>query len=195
MEITLSDDEVWDVLEAIGTGVNQKNGKEVISFIQVSSGIRVEWNPDGGNGSGLVNVTVGDEPLKRDRDYDVVTMGFPAGGKSTLRLCCAWEIRLILKTGGDTFLEPTTSFPSLNTQDELLVTYIESQSPVDIQLESCMVESNGQSGALGNDITGSTSGAEHKTAAAEALESAAVRLPSIRALIAGGLTALGPVAS
>lgn len=116
VEITLSGDDIWNVLEGIFSGVSQINGKRVSSFVQVSQGIRIGYNPDNANGTKLVNVSIAEQPLDRVSDYQVVTLDFLAGG-------------------GDNFWEPITDFVTLDTQDEVLTRYIQSQSPVDIELD------------------------------------------------------------
>jgi 2',3'-cyclic-nucleotide 2'-phosphodiesterase (5'-nucleotidase family) len=138
VEITLSGQEVWDVLEGIVSGVNVENGEEVTSFFQVSRGIVVEYNPEGNNGSKLVSVEIGEEPLAADQDYTIVTLDFLAGG-------------------GDNFFQPTTDFVSLDTQDEVLVMYIESQSPVDIELSQRIIQSDGEPGSAAGGSGNSTS--------------------------------------
>jgi hypothetical protein len=103
-------------LEGIVTGVSVTNGKPVTSFFQISKGIKVEYNPKAGNGTRLVSVTIGDKPLSNSTTYQVVTLDFIAGG-------------------GDNFFTPTTDFITLDTQDEVLTSYIQSQSPVKIELD------------------------------------------------------------
>jgi 2',3'-cyclic-nucleotide 2'-phosphodiesterase (5'-nucleotidase family) len=144
VELTMSGQEIWDVLEGIVTGVNQINGEDITSFFQVSRGIVVEYNPEGNNGSKLVSVEIGDEPLDADEDYTFVTLDFLAGG-------------------GDNFFEPTTDFVSLDTQDEVLVMYIESQSPVNMTIQGRIVESDGEAGSPGgNGTSGSGNGTEQE---------------------------------
>jgi 2',3'-cyclic-nucleotide 2'-phosphodiesterase (5'-nucleotidase family) len=98
------------------TGVNIANGREVTSFLQVSSGIKIEYNPANGNNTKLVAVTIGGKPLDNSTTYEVVTLDFIAGG-------------------GDNFFTPTTEFVSLDTQDQVLTQYVQSQSPVNIKLD------------------------------------------------------------
>lgn len=116
VELTLTGEEVWTVLEGIVTGVNQNNGEEVTSFFQISTGIQVEYNPDNNNGSKLVSVTVGGEPIDNSTEYNIVTLDYLAGG-------------------GDNFFTPTTDFISLDTQETVLIAYIQQESPVDIELD------------------------------------------------------------
>ncbi|KAI8931679.1 hypothetical protein NX059_011326 [Plenodomus lindquistii] len=116
VQIAVNGSYLWSVLEGIVTGVNVINGEEVTSFMQVSTGIQIEYNPDNNNGSRLISVTIGDEALKNETVYQIVTLDFIAGG-------------------GDNFFIPTTDFVTLDTQDEVLTQYIQSQSPVDIKLD------------------------------------------------------------
>jgi len=148
VEITLSGEEVWTVLEGIVTGVNQDNGEEVTSFFQISSGIQVEYNPDNNNGSKLVSVTVGGEPLDNGTEYNIVTLDYLAGG-------------------GDNFFTPTEDFISLDTQDEVLVLYIQQESPVDIELDGRILEVDRQraDGAGGGNSTSTASGSGNGTTA------------------------------
>ncbi|KAJ4377712.1 hypothetical protein N0V83_000541 [Neocucurbitaria cava] len=137
VEIPVSGRELWEVLEGIVTGVNVANGKEVTSFFQISSGIKVEYNPALNNGSKLVSITIGDKPLSNDTTYNVVTLDFIAGG-------------------GDNFFTPKTEFVVLDTQDEVLVQYIQAQSPVNMKLDGRISETDGQSGS-GNSTSNGTS--------------------------------------
>jgi 2',3'-cyclic-nucleotide 2'-phosphodiesterase (5'-nucleotidase family) len=116
---------LWEVLEGIVTGVNVANGEEVTSFFQVSTGIKVEYNPENNNGSKLVAVTIGDQPLDNSTKYQVVTLDFIAGG-------------------GDNFFTPTTDFVSLDTQDEVLTQYIQAQTPINVQLDQRIEIVDGQ---------------------------------------------------
>jgi 5'-nucleotidase len=116
VQIALTGKQIWEVLEGIVTGVSVINGKVVTSFFQVSQGIKVDYNPKAANGSRLVEVTIGGQPLQNGTTYQVVTLDFLAGG-------------------GDNFFTPITDFITLDTQDEVLVQYIKAQSPVNIKLD------------------------------------------------------------
>lgn len=129
VELTLSGEEIWKVIEGVVTGVNVFNGKAVTSFFQISSGIKVEYNPEAANGTKLVSITVGDSPIDNATDYTVVTLDFLAGG-------------------GDNIFTATTDFVTLDTQDQVLTNYILSKTPVDISLDGRIAKVNG---------TGSTS--------------------------------------
>jgi len=159
------------VLEGIVSGVNQENDDEVTSFFQVSRGIVVTYNPEGESGSRLVSVEIGGELLDSEEEYTIVTLDFLAGG-------------------GDNFFQPTTDFVSLDTQDEVLVMYIESQSPVSIELEGRIVESDAEPGSPSGGNGTSNSGSEEAEQGADGQEDgqedAAPRLTSMSA----GLVAL-----
>jgi 2',3'-cyclic-nucleotide 2'-phosphodiesterase (5'-nucleotidase family) len=116
VQIALTGRQLWEVLEGIVSGVNVNNKKVVTSFLQVSSGIKVDYNPKAANGSRLVEVTVGGKPLNNGTTYQIVTLDFLAGG-------------------GDNFFTPTTDFIVLDTQDEVLNAYVQSKTPVNIKLD------------------------------------------------------------
>ncbi|KAF4815461.1 5'-nucleotidase [Colletotrichum tropicale] len=124
VEITYSGSDLRKVLEGAVTKVNQFNNEPITSFFQVSKNIVVEYNPAGNNGSKLVSVEIGGEALDDAKDYRVVTLDFLAGG-------------------GDNIFVATTDFVSLDTQDEVLVQYVEAKSPIDAKIEGRIVQSNG----------------------------------------------------
>lgn len=117
VEISMSGDDLWNVLEGICSGVSQFNGEEVTSFFQISRNIEVEWNPENNNGSRLVSVTIENASLDREETYNIVTLDFLAGG------------------GDNFFPTPFENAITLDTQDEILTRYIQSQSPVDVELD------------------------------------------------------------
>ncbi|KAF2638719.1 5`-nucleotidase protein-like protein [Massarina eburnea CBS 473.64] len=127
VELSLEGAALWDVLEGIVSKVNVANGKEVTSFLQVSKGITIRYNPNNPSGKRLVAVTIGDVALDRERVYVFVTLDF-------------------LATGGDNFLVPTKDFVVLDTQDEVLTWYIKRVSPVEIALEGRIGVVNGTAG-------------------------------------------------
>lgn len=116
VQIDQTGKQIWDVLEGIVSGVNVANKKAVTSFFQVSQGIKVDYNPKAANGSRLVSVDIGGKPLLNSTTYQVVTLDFLAGG-------------------GDNFFNTTTDFITLDTQDEVLTQYVQSQTPVNIKLD------------------------------------------------------------
>lgn len=136
VEISMSGDDLWKVLEGIVTGVSEFNGEEVTSFFQVSRGIKVEYNPENNNGSRLVSVTIGGEPLGRETDYNIVTLDFIAGG------------------GDNFFAETFDNVITLDTQDEILTQYVQSQSPVNIELDGRISIVSGTAGSSSNGTSG-----------------------------------------
>ncbi|KAL1801522.1 hypothetical protein ACET3X_001864 [Alternaria dauci] len=125
VQVAIDGKTLWESLEGIVTGVNVGNGREVTSFFQISTGIKVEYNPENANNTKLISVTINDEPLNNDTTYQMVTLDFIAGG-------------------GDNFFEPSTDFITLDTQDEVLTAYILSQTPVNIELDGRIAEVDGQ---------------------------------------------------
>lgn len=136
VEVQVSGKDLWSVLEGIITGVSEFNGEEVTSFLQVSRGIKVEYNPENNNGSKLVSVTIGDSPLDLETTYNVVTLDFIAGG------------------GDNFFAEVFDNVITLDTQDEILTQYVQSQTPVEIELDGRIAVVNGTAGTIGNGTTG-----------------------------------------
>ncbi|KAH7119648.1 5'-nucleotidase protein-like protein [Dendryphion nanum] len=123
VELKLKGDALWTALEGIFSKVNIDNKKPVTSFLQVSKGIKIQYNPTAANFSKLVSVKIGDKELNNNTEYNFVTLDFLAGG-------------------GDNFFKPTTEFVSLDTQDEVLTQYIKAKSPVDIKIEGRIEQVN-----------------------------------------------------
>jgi hypothetical protein len=136
VEISMSGADLWKVLEGIVTGVSEFNGEEVTSFFQVSRGIKVEYNPENNNGSRLVSVTIGGEPLDLETEYNIVTLDFIAGG------------------GDNFFAEAFENVITLDTQDEILTAYVQAQSPVDIELDGRIAVVSGSAETVGNATSG-----------------------------------------
>ncbi|KAK2027933.1 5'-nucleotidase domain-containing protein [Colletotrichum zoysiae] len=136
VEIAYRGADVRKVLEGAVSRVNQFNGQPVTSGFQVSRNVVVAYDPAAGTGSRLVSVEVGGEPLDDERDYRVVTLDFLAGG-------------------GDNIFVATTDFVSLDTQDEVLVQYVQAKSPVDAKIEGRIVQSNGTASSPSGTATGS----------------------------------------
>ncbi|KAF2222716.1 5'-nucleotidase [Elsinoe ampelina] len=116
VELTRSGQEIWDVLEGIVSKVNTVNGRPVTSFLQVSTGIKIEYNPNNAVGSRLVAVTIGDAPIDLAANYDFVTLDYLAGG-------------------GDNFFQISTDFIVLDLQADVLTGYLATESPIDFQLD------------------------------------------------------------
>lgn len=122
-ELVYSGSELRKILEGCVSLVNQNNGKEVTSWFQVSKGIVIEHNPENKNGSKLVSVKIDGKDLNDSNEYRIVTLDFLAGG-------------------GDNIFPATTDFISLETQDEVLVSYVEAHSPLNNKLEDRVIETN-----------------------------------------------------
>ncbi|KAL5433467.1 hypothetical protein PMIN07_011374 [Paraphaeosphaeria minitans] len=116
VELTISGADLRKFLEGIVSGVSQTNGKEVTSFLQISSSLRISYDAAQPAGSQLVSVSIDEEALDDAKEYRYVTLDFIAGG-------------------GDNFFEPRSDFVALDTQDEVLVQYIAKTTPVDIALD------------------------------------------------------------
>ncbi|KAI0117958.1 Metallo-dependent phosphatase-like protein [Nemania sp. FL0031] len=116
VEVDFTGAELVSIFEGIVSGVNQVNGAEVTSFVQVSKGVKIEYNPANAVGSRLVRLTIGAEEVDPDATYTVVTIDFIAGG-------------------GDNFFGPLDGLVVLDTLDEVLVTYLQAHNPVDFELD------------------------------------------------------------
>lgn len=136
VELTFSGADLWKAVEGILTGVSQFNQREVTSFFQVSKGVEISYNPTNPNNTRLISFHINDEPLDMEKEYQFVTLDFLAGG-------------------GDNFWETQSDFVTLDTQDEVLVQYIEQTSPVSIEIEGRIkiteetVPGNGEGGGEG----------------------------------------------
>ncbi|XXG99583.1 hypothetical protein Hte_005922 [Hypoxylon texense] len=145
VEVTYSGADLWKIFEGLVSGINQFNQQEITSFFQVSRGIKIEYNPDNAVGSRLVRLTIGDTAVDQAAEYRVVTVDFITGG-------------------GDNILVPVDDVVVLDTMDEVLVEYIQKQSPIDFQLEGRIAIVQGsaeESGSSANATDTDTSGAEH----------------------------------
>jgi 5'-nucleotidase len=111
VEIAMTGEQVWDLLEGAVSRVNQINGQPTTSWFQVSDNIETVYNPANQPGEVLRRVSIAGEPLEQDREYRVVTLDFLAGG-------------------GDNLFVRTTDFAILDTQDEVLTQYIAARSPL-----------------------------------------------------------------
>lgn len=127
VELTYSGEDLWKILEGAVSKWNQFNDKAITTWFQVSKEIKVEYNPENTNGTKLVRVTIGGQPLDKAKKYRVVTLDFLAGG-------------------GDNIFETVKDYISLDTQDEVLVWYIQEKSPIDIELDGRISIVNGTAG-------------------------------------------------
>ncbi|KAJ8124982.1 hypothetical protein O1611_g8658 [Lasiodiplodia mahajangana] len=138
VEVEFTGAELVSIFEGIVSGVNQANGDEVTSFVQVSKGVKVEYNPANPVGSRLVRLTIGGEEVDLETTYTVVTIDFIAGG-------------------GDNFFGPLDGLVVLDTLDEVLVTYLQANSPIDFELDGriAVVEGSAEDSASSEDEDGS----------------------------------------
>ncbi|KAK1750413.1 Metallo-dependent phosphatase-like protein [Echria macrotheca] len=122
VDVVMSGDSLWKSLEGIVSGTSQVNGRPVPSFLQVSSGIVVRYNPAASAGSKLVSVDIGGKPLDRAAEYRIVTVDFVA-------------------TGGDNYFDPPfRDIIALDTLDEVLIRHIGAMSPVEATLGGRLVK-------------------------------------------------------
>ncbi|KAI1264067.1 Metallo-dependent phosphatase [Xylariaceae sp. FL1019] len=125
VELTYTGADLKKIFEGLVSGVNQFTGDELSSFFQISTGAKVEYNPDADVGSRLVKLTVGDDEVDDDTEYTVVTIDFVANG-------------------GDNILPPQTDeLAVLDTLDEILVSYLGAHDPIDIELDGRISMVNG----------------------------------------------------
>jgi 5'-nucleotidase len=120
VEISLTGAELRVILEGAVSRVNQNNGRPITSWFQISDNIKVVYSPDKEPGQALLRAWIGGEPIDDERDYRIVTLDFLAGG-------------------GDNFFTPTRDFAILDTQDEVLTSYIRAHSPLTNDLEGRVV--------------------------------------------------------
>ena len=136
VQLTYKGSDLRKILEGCVSKFNQNNNKPLTSWFQVSKGIKIEYSPANNNGSKLVSTKINDEDLDDDKEYRMVTLDFLAGG-------------------GDNILLQTNDFITLDTQDEVLTSYLQEHNPLDVTLEQRVVQTNGTgSGGSGNGTSG-----------------------------------------
>lgn len=122
-EVTFSGADLRRVFEGCVSRVNQFNGEPITSGFQVSASVRMRYNPDLAAGSRIVSLLIDGKEVDDDRDYTVVTLDFLAGG-------------------GDNILELTSDYVPLDLQDEVLIRYLEKNSPIDAEVEGRFEETD-----------------------------------------------------
>ncbi|KAH6662640.1 5'-nucleotidase [Plectosphaerella plurivora] len=115
-ELTFSGADLIRVFEGAVSRVNQFNGKTVSSGFQVSSSVKLQYNPALPVGSRLVDLTIDGEPIDLTRNYVIATLDFLAGG-------------------GDNIFTIHTGFAPLDLQDEVLIRYLREFNPIDAAIE------------------------------------------------------------
>ncbi|KAB5513578.1 Metallo-dependent phosphatase-like protein [Coniochaeta sp. 2T2.1] len=122
VEAVLTGDFVWKTVEGIVSDKNQQSGATIPTFLQVSSGTEIRYNPAAAVGSRLVSISINGAPLDKAKEYRVVTVDF-------------------LATGGDNVYSPVLgALPVLDTLDEVLVQYLAARSPVTVEIEGRIKE-------------------------------------------------------
>lgn len=141
------------VLESCVSRMSQFNQKKTSSWFQVSSNIAIAHNPAQKEGSRLVNVTIGGKPLDDSAKYNLVTVDFLAGG-------------------GDNLLKPgAKDFVTLDTLDQVLVSYIREHSPLQNALDKRVFVTNDTAGnSTGGNSTGGGSGKKDDKSASARLQ-------------------------
>ena len=140
VEIKIAGKDLRKVLEGAVSRVNQFNDKKVSSTIQVSKGLNVQYNPANPAGKQLLQVTINGKVLDDSKDYHVVATDFVAGG-------------------GDNIVEPSKDFATLDALDEVLVGYVQKNTPLESQLDKRIAKSDK---ATGGGDQNSTSGGDDK---------------------------------
>ncbi|KAI0003576.1 Metallo-dependent phosphatase [Xylariaceae sp. FL0662B] len=138
VEVQYSGADLWKIFEGAVSHVNQFNQKPTTSFIQISTGVKVGYNPSNEVGKRLVSLTLGDGPVDLNKKYTVATIDFLTGG-------------------GDNILEPVDDVVALDTIAEVLVDYIKKVSPVDFELDGriAIVDGSGGNATTTGDAAGS----------------------------------------
>lgn len=80
VELNFTGKELWDTFESIIIGVSVFNKKAVTSFVQVSKGIKITYNPRNSDGSKLISLELKGAPVDLTKVYTIVTSDFVAGG-------------------------------------------------------------------------------------------------------------------
>ncbi|KAI0199462.1 Metallo-dependent phosphatase-like protein [Astrocystis sublimbata] len=138
VEVSFRGSELWSIIEGILSKTNQANNQPVTSFLQVSSGVRILYNPSNAAGEKLISLEIGGEKVSKggetwEKKYTVVTIDFVAGG-------------------GDNFFAPVSNLVVLDTLDEVLVRYLQDNSPIDFKLDGRIAVVNGSRSRTTGDL-------------------------------------------
>ncbi|KAA8895490.1 5'-nucleotidase [Sphaerosporella brunnea] len=131
VELAFTGEQLWSIFEGIVSGVNQANGQEVTSFVQVSRSIRLTYNPANPAGTKLITLKIKDSPVVFSKSYTIATLDF-------------------LATGGDNFWAARSDFVTLDTMDEVWADYVRKTTPISYELDgriSTTTETTPQKGA------------------------------------------------
>lgn len=80
VELTFTGKKLWDAFEGIVGGTSVFNNQAVTSFVQISKGLNITYNPQNNKGKRLISLSVGNAPVDLDQEYTIVTLDFLAGG-------------------------------------------------------------------------------------------------------------------
>ncbi|SPN98745.1 related to 5`-nucleotidase precursor [Cephalotrichum gorgonifer] len=154
VQLEYSGEDLWKILEGAVSKVNQFNNKPITTWFQVSKNIKIEYNPNNEVGSKLVKVTIGGEPLDKKAKYRFVTLDFLAGG-------------------GDNILIEVPDYVSLDTQDEVLIWYLQENSPISASVEGriAIVDGTAEEDAGEGESEGEGKGDNGNSAVAKAVSS------------------------
>jgi len=123
VELSFSGEVLWKIFEGAVSHVSVFNGRPVTSFIQVSAEANLEYNPANEVGKRLISLQIGGKPVDLTKKYNVVTLDF-------------------LATGGDNIWERRSDLITLDTQDEVLIQYLEQKSPVEPKISGRIVQTD-----------------------------------------------------
>ncbi|KAJ7145158.1 Metallo-dependent phosphatase-like protein [Mycena crocata] len=123
-EVSLTGRELWDIFAGEAAGVSATNGNPVVTFAQVSQGVRMTYNP---TTKTLINLEVGQGGEMPTVDfgatYRMVTSDYVAGG-------------------GDNIMPAQSDIVVLDTLDEVLTAYIQRLGSVDVGVQGRVVLTN-----------------------------------------------------
>ncbi|KAK7036034.1 Metallo-dependent phosphatase [Favolaschia claudopus] len=120
-DVSLTGRQLWDIFAGAVSGVSVFNGQPVVTWPQISKGVRVTYNP---TTKTLINLEIGqgDEMPMVDFDatYRMVTADYVAGG-------------------GDNIMPAQSDIVVLDTLDEVLTAYIQRLGSIDEELQNRVV--------------------------------------------------------
>lgn len=116
VELDFTGEDLWNVFEGIVSKVNTKNGKAVMSFVQVSRNIQFTYNPNNPVGSRLITLLIQGQPIDIKKTYRIITLDY-------------------LANGGDNFWPAVSNYVTLDPMDVVWAKYVKDKSPVDYSLQ------------------------------------------------------------
>ncbi|KAJ7081763.1 Metallo-dependent phosphatase-like protein [Mycena belliarum] len=123
-EVVLTGKELWDIFAGEAAGVSVTNNKAVVTFAQISQGVRMTYNP---TTKTLIDLEVGQggemSTVDFGASYRMVTSDYVAGG-------------------GDNIMPARSDIIVLDTLDEVLTAYIQRVRTVNVPLQGRVVFTN-----------------------------------------------------